>query len=185
MRLFTAVWPPDGVLRALRDALDAEPVWHPEGRWRPVPPRNLHVTLAFHGDDEPGPRARTLAAELAGRPAPWLRLAGLGTFPGVVWARVREADEDGAGASLGGLAAAAGGDPASLRAHLTLARRSRTDDRRYPALAPGARLAPGPWWRPTEALLVRSDRGPDGVGYTPVHRVPLAAPGGRGPGEPG
>lgn len=172
MRLFTAVWPSPEATAALDRALAGGPPWHPDGGWRPVPARRRHVTLAFHGDDEPGPRARALDAALAGLPAPRLRLAGIGTFPGVVWAGVR-ADGPGPGGPLHDLAAAAGADPAAFRPHLTLARRSRSDERHRPALA-GPSPAPGPWWTPAEVLLVRSDPGRDGPVYTPVHRVPLA-----------
>lgn len=174
MRLFTALRPPDDVVEALRAALDGGGPWHPDGRWRPVPPQRWHVTLAFHGQDEPGPRARALDAALAGHRAPWLRLSGAGTFPGVALARVQERAGD--GPPLRALAAAAGADPATFRAHLTLARRSRSDDRDRPALAPGAHLGPGPWWHPAEVVLFRSDPGRHGVVHTPVHRVPLAPP---------
>ncbi|MFP5072984.1 2'-5' RNA ligase family protein [Pseudonocardia nantongensis] len=194
MRLFTAVWPGPEAAAALEAALAVRPPWHPDGGWRPVPPERRHITLAFHGDDEPGPRARVLDAALAGRPAPRLRLAGVGTFRGVLWAGVETVD-----GALRDLAVGAGADPVAFRPHLTLARRSRGDDRRRPALADDPGPAPGPWWTPAEVLLVRSDtsrsdtvrgdtsrgdtvRGDtrrDGAGrsgpvYTVVHRVPLA-----------
>lgn len=162
MRLFTALWPPAPVGAALRGALVP-----PEGRWRPVRPESRHVTLCFHGDDDPVRRAGALDAALAGAPAPRLRIAGTGTFPGVLWAGVEPAD------ALVDLASRAGADPAVFRAHLTLGRRSRSADRAAPAVS--VDLAPGPpWWTPTEALLVRSDPGPvTGPVYRTVHRVPL------------
>ncbi|BBG00755.1 MULTISPECIES: 2'-5' RNA ligase family protein [Pseudonocardia] len=182
MRLFTALWPPAPVLAALRVA----PAVPSEGGWRPVRPENLHITLCFHGEDDPVRRAEALDAALAGAPAPRLRLAGIGRFPGVLWVGVQPAD------ALLDLAARAGADPARFRAHLTLARRSRTADRAaapepepepvpVPVPVPGLGLGPGPgpWWTPAEALLVRSDPGPvNGPGsggpvYRTVHRVPL------------
>ena len=186
MRLFTAVWPPDEAVAALAGAL-APPPWHPAGHWRPVPPVTWHLTLCFHGDDDPDRRAGALDVAFAGVTAPRLRFAGLGTFPGVVWAGVDQhpdqhpdqqldrhnagTDQQAAGpvGDLRDLAARAGADPSSFRAHLTLARRAR-GDRRRPVLVSGAALGAGPWWRPAEVLLVRSDPGPR---YTPIHRVVL------------
>ncbi|MEQ3555007.1 RNA 2',3'-cyclic phosphodiesterase [Pseudonocardia nematodicida] len=166
VRLFTALWPTPEADAALTAALAASPPWHPDGEWRPVPPERRHVTLCFHGLDRIGPRARALDDALAGTPLPRLRLAGLGTFPGVLWAGVRD-DPPGA---LARLAVAAGADPAGFRAHLTLARRAR-GARGRPEFAEGAALPAGPWWRPGAVLLVRSDLGPAGPDHTPVHRV--------------
>ncbi|MEU6697439.1 2'-5' RNA ligase family protein [Pseudonocardia sp. NPDC046786] len=171
MRLFTALWPPAPVVANLRAALAQRP-WPPGGGWRPVPPEDWHVTLCFHGEDDPARLAGALDTALAGAPAPRLRLAGTGRFPGVLWAGVQPAG------ALADLAARAGAGPAGFRAHLTLARRSRTAERAAP---PGERTdpdpAPGPWWTPTEVLLVRSDPAhgaPAGAPvYRAVHRVPL------------
>ncbi|ANY08380.1 2'-5' RNA ligase family protein [Pseudonocardia sp. HH130630-07] len=169
MRLFTALWPPREVVEALAAAVDAHPPWHPDGAWRPVDPGSWHLTLCFHGEDDAATRARELDRAFAGATAPRLRLAGTGTFPGVVWAGVAPPG------ALADLAVRAGADPSAFRAHLTLARRSRRD-RDRPELAPGRpadrRSAPveGRYWTPTEVLLVGSE---PGGRYTPVHRVPL------------
>ncbi|MFP5023038.1 2'-5' RNA ligase family protein [Pseudonocardia phyllosphaerae] len=190
MRLFTALWPPDDVAAALDEHLRASPPWHPDGGWRLVPPRNRHITLCFHGDDDPAVRAGILDRDLAGAAAPALRLGGPGTFPGVLRLAVRSApavpgtpdrrtaDPGPAHAhALCELAARTGADPSSFHPHLTLARRSARADRERPALRDGAAEDPvGPWWTPAEALLVRSDLTPDGPVYTPVHRVPLVVP---------
>lgn len=169
MRLFTALWPPPAAVDALATELASAPPWHPDGAWRPVDPGSWHLTLCFHGDDDPDARAAALDAAFAGVPAPRLRIAGTGTFPGVVWAGVEP------GGVLDDLAARAGADPSSFRAHLTLARRRPADRPRPDALTGAGGVRPGPWWTADEVLLVRSDPGPR---YTPVHRVRLTVPSG-------
>jgi RNA 2',3'-cyclic 3'-phosphodiesterase len=72
IRLFCALSLPDEVVDAVLD-------WQaglPEGRFRPVPPDNLHVTLAFLGH-RPRRDVEPVAAELeaAGRVARPIRLA--------------------------------------------------------------------------------------------------------------
>ena len=156
MRLFTALWPPAEVL---------PDVVVPDG-WRPVPAERWHVTLAFHGVDDPAVRAADLDGRLSGARAPRLRLAGCGTFPGVLWAGVVAAGPDDL-AVLHALVAGAGGDPDTYLPHLTLARARR---RRRPVVP---YLPPGPWWTPAEALLVASESDATGLHYRPVHRVPL------------
>jgi 2'-5' RNA ligase len=173
MRLFTALWPPPEALDALEQALEpADLASRPE--WRAVPRERLHLTLSFHGDDDPARRAAVLDDRLTGLPAPRLRLAGAGAFPGVLWAGVQTDDA----AALEALVAGAGADPSGYVAHLTLARRSGRR-RGRPALADLPALPPGPWWVPGEVLLVASSRDAQGLRYRPVHRVPLGRPAGR------
>ncbi|MBW0105975.1 2'-5' RNA ligase family protein [Pseudonocardia sp. KRD291] len=172
MRLFTALWPPPDAVSALRAdvaglGLDDDPAWRrsPTARW--------HVTLAFHGEDEPGRRARELQQRAAGAPAPRLRIAGTGEFPGVLWAGVEPAGPSDADA-LAGLVALAGGAPDRFVAHLTLARAARRRGRAaVPAPAGSRDLPAGPWWTPSEVLLVASRGTRSGLVYEPVHRVAL------------
>jgi 2'-5' RNA ligase len=161
MRLFTALWPPADVIDVLEGA--AGGIADLPG-WRPVPRERWHLTLAFHGEDDPDHRAAELD-ELTGAIAPRLRLAGAGSFPGVLWAGLETADR----AALDALVAGAGGDPGTFTGHLTLARRSGRR-RGGPGLPD---VPPGPWWTPGEVLLVASERDASGPRYRPVHRVPL------------
>lgn len=167
MRLFTALWPPASAIDALRaDAGDEVP-----RGWRRTDVTTWHLTLAFHGEVDPGVSARRLERAAHGLPAPRLRLAGAGEFDGVRWAGV---EVDG---SLDGLVTAAGGDPTRFVAHVTVLRR-----RPRPGPDPEARPATpwsghrGPWWRPGEVLLVASEPGRGGMRYRVIHRVPLAPP---------
>jgi 2'-5' RNA ligase len=171
MRLFTALWPPAEAVAALLAA--TAPAAEPPG-WRAVDPASWHLTLAFHGEADAGVLARRLDSAAGGAPAPRLRIAGAGAFPGVRWAGV----ETDAPEELARLVTAAGGDQAAFVPHLTVLRR-----RRRPG--PGAHADPparwashrGPWWRPGEVLLVASEPARGGSRYRPVHRVPLAGPG--------
>ena len=116
MRLFTALWPPAEAVSALV-AATGEP---PPG-WRAVDPASWHLTLAFHGEADPGVLARQLDRAAGGLAAPKLRIAGAGSFVGVRWAGVQvDAPE-----RLAHLVTAAGGDPAEFVAHLTVLRRRR------------------------------------------------------------
>ncbi len=161
MRLFTALWPPADVL----DVLDRSVAGFADlPGWRPVPRERWHLTLAFHGEDDPDRRAAVLDG-LAGAPSPRLRLAGTGSFPGVLWAGLETADR----AALDALVAGAGGDPGTFTGHLTLARRSGR--RRGRPDVPD--VPPGPWWTPREILLVVSELHAAGPRYRPLHRVPL------------
>jgi 2'-5' RNA ligase len=186
-RLFTALWPARAALAALRRELEADGGWPPEG-WRATPVVRWHVTLGFHGEAEPGIQARLLEARAAELPAPWLRLAGAVSFPQVAAVGVVPAGEADA-AALAELVVAAGGDPASFRGHLTVARTSRRRDE-PPAAGPLGRHV-GPWWCPAEVCLVRSELTTAGPRYTVLHRVPLharprpaAGPGHAGGGSP-
>jgi 2'-5' RNA ligase len=169
-RLFTALVPPPEALERLRARLAADPRrWPPEG-WRAVPVSRWHLTLCFHGPADPGVLARELDERAAGRAAPWLRLAGAVAFRRVSAAGVEVSDPADA-AALSALVRAAGGDLASFRAHLTVARTSRRSD----VPPPGGPLAGfvGAWWRPAEVCLVRSDLTSGSPRYTVLHRVAL------------
>jgi 2'-5' RNA ligase len=118
MRLFTALWPPAEAVAAL--AAVTAPAGSPSG-WQAVDPATWHLTLAFHGEADPGVFARRLDRAVGGVPGPRLRIAGAGAFPGVRWAGV-EADVSG---RLAALVTAAGGDPAAFVPHLPVLRKRR------------------------------------------------------------
>jgi RNA 2',3'-cyclic 3'-phosphodiesterase len=167
MRLFTAFWLEDAAVEALREVADPD---EPPAGWRAVDPGSWHITLAFHGEADPGVLARRLDRAVRGRLGPRLRTAGAGVFDGVRWAGV-EAEP---GERLGELVEVAGGRPDRFVPHVTLLRR-----RARPGA--GADLDPpdpwadhrGPWWSPPEVLLVSSEPGRSGSRYRVVHRVPL------------
>lgn len=170
MRLFTALWPPPTVIDALEaDVGDAVP-----RGWRRTDPTTWHVTLAFHGEADPGVAARRLEGSAHGVAAPRLRLAGAGAFDGVRWVGVEAPSPD--GRALDGLVEAAGGDVARFAAHVTVLR-LRPRPGPHPETDPATPWSAhrGPWWRPGEVLLVASEPGRGGVRYRVVHRVPLAA----------
>ncbi|WP_216216310.1 RNA 2',3'-cyclic phosphodiesterase [Amycolatopsis aidingensis] len=167
MRLFSALVPADAAVDSLRAAL-AEAEAPAAGGLRWLPPRQWHITLGFFGEDDPESRADWLATRLAGRPALDLRLAGAGTFPGVLWVGV---SADG----LAGLAAAGGADRLGrpFHPHLSVARgHDRGAQRRLLARLRDYR---GPWWTATEVVLFASEQDRDGVRYTPIERFGLGA----------
>lgn len=165
-RLFTAVVPPAGAVDALaRDVARLPSVpglrWTPRSQW--------HITLGFFGTDDVGARQEWLGPRLAGIAAPRIRLAGSGTFSGVLWCGV-------GGEDIAELAAAAGADEQrrAFHPHVTLAR-----GRPPGGIDPVAELLGdhrGPRWTASEVVLLRSDRGSAGPVYTHVARYPLSAP---------
>ncbi|WP_016699484.1 RNA 2',3'-cyclic phosphodiesterase [Actinoalloteichus spitiensis] len=180
MRLFTALWPPDDVVRDLAAALrrGGEAVDPVPGR--PVPRREWHVTLGFHGEvAEPARRAAGLRAALVGRRAPRLRIAGAGVFPGVLWAGVESAGPEDQ-AALSALVAAVGeADPAEFRPHVTVARWSRRAAPDVTAAVAALQPYTSRWWTPEEVLVVRSDAG-ERSRYSAYQRIALGAGTGRG-----
>ncbi len=143
----------------------------PPRGWRAIDPGTWHITLAFHGEADPGVLARRLDATAHGTGAPRLRLAGAGAFPGVRWAGV-QADPP---AGLGALVMIAGGDPAGFVPHVTVLRlrpRPGPDAEPEPDVPWSGYL--GGWWTPGEVLLVASEAARGGARYRVVHRVPLA-----------
>jgi 2'-5' RNA ligase len=169
-RLFTALVPPRQAITEVREELSSVQVdrvkWTPDERW--------HITLGFFGDDDdPDRRAKWVQRRVAGRPAPRLRLAGGGTFPGVLWVGVEPAERSDV-VALHRLAQAAGSGRRGFTAHLTVARwRVRGMDRL--ALAAPLQGFAGVWFTPAEVLLMRSDPGEVGEGpvYSVVSRTPL------------
>lgn len=179
MRLFTALWPSEAAVRHLSaavDRLDRDRLAAATAglrKFRFSGPERWHLTLCFHGDDaDPDEVAERLERRIARLPAadpPQLRLAGSGTFRGVLWIGVEPdtADDDRA---LRALVRAAGGDPHGYRAHLTIARwaAGRADRELLPGLFTGYA---GPWWQPRELTVVRSDLREGGPAYRTVHRA--------------
>ncbi len=161
MRLFTALWPPADVV----EALEAH-VGSPPPGWRLMDPSTWHVTLAFHGEADPGVLAGRLDAAVRGAAVPRLRLAGAGAFDGVRWAGVEPAG------SLGGLVTAVGGDVERFVAHLTVLRARPEPGPVSDVPTPWSGHV-GPWWRPSEVVLVASEPARVGGRFRVVHRVPV------------
>ncbi|NKQ57271.1 RNA 2',3'-cyclic phosphodiesterase [Amycolatopsis sp. K13G38] len=171
MRLFSAVLPPPAVAESGWRALAGVRADVPGPRW--VRPQQWHVTLEFYGEADAAERSRWLGTELAGRPAPVLRLEGAGTFARILYLGVY-------GAGLTELATAAGaGRDRPYLPHVTVAR-TRGD---VPPELP-ARLAGyvSETWTATEAVLMRSEPGEGGTRYSVIDRFPLASrPAGESP----
>jgi 2'-5' RNA ligase len=170
VRLFVAVLPDAAVDRAVDAALEVALRRAPDGgRWRPVASSRRHVTLRFHADADPAEVSAGLRAELAGRAAPTLRLAGAGVFGTALWLGVHPDDP----AAWTDLVAATGADPDTHVPHLTVA---RARGAAAAAVPPGLAGHCGPAWTAGEVVLVAS-----GVPYRVLDRFPLVG-GGAGPG---
>ncbi|MPY80413.1 MAG: RNA 2',3'-cyclic phosphodiesterase [Actinophytocola sp.] len=172
MRLFAAIVPPAEVLGALDVELDRIDVRSPGSllRWsgRPL----WHLTLAFYGEADLAERTRFVAEHARRHPPLRLRLAGAGTFSGVLWAGI-QGDVDALGELAGVLRDPA--DEKPFHPHLTLARWKRRQAQR-PARRIAAALADfrSPQWRATEVVLMSSVRDRHGSTYTAQVRLPLA-----------
>jgi len=161
MLLFSALIPPPEVVESLRAELDRLDAWADESvRWSP--PERWHITLGFYGEhDEPSHQADALADSLRGSEAPKVWLEGAGIFPGVLWLGVH-------GEGLTGLAADAGAR--DYRPHLTLGRTAREARTPWEQRLAGYRGGP---WTASEAVLMRSDRAPDGPHYRVIRSYDL------------
>jgi 2'-5' RNA ligase len=172
VRLFVALVP-DAAVTAAVDAL--LPAALAGTGWRAVDPERRHVTLRFLADADPVATAGALRRDLAGLPAPTLHTAGAGVFGTALWLGV-----GGLGVGVGvaegwaRLLRAAGADPDSHVAHLTVA---RGRDGTVPETLAGHR---GPSWTPGEVLLVAS-----GTPYRVVEEFPLVGGGARAGGMTG
>jgi 2'-5' RNA ligase len=164
-RLFSAIVPPRPVLAHLAERAAGTPL---PAAVRRIPDRRWHVTLGFFGDDDvEWRRADWLRRRLADQAGVRLRLAGAGTFAGVLWIGVRPEDE------LDRLARA-GGAGSGFRPHLSLARWGAATPDRAELVAPWHDYA-GPEFAVADVRLLRSEHGPDGPVYTEVDRFPLAS----------
>lgn len=116
MRLFVGISPSAEAISHAAGEVDRIASTTPDLRW--IPAQRWHLTLAFLGEVDPDhvPVLSSRLDEVAATHAPIhdLRLAGSGTFPGVLWLGIGDADSHGsAGGSrfaptvqLGGLAEA-------------------------------------------------------------------------------
>lgn len=160
MRLFSALIPPEHVL----DALDAALGPRSDGvRW--IPRSEWHITLGFYGDDDLDRRDAALAAAVPEASTVDIRLAGAGTFRGVLWVGV-----DGDVAEL----AAACGASGRFTAHLSVAR-WKPGPMPRPAADTVRRLQG--WrsgrWRPEAVVLMSSALSHRGAVYTVQRRYRL------------
>lgn len=147
---------------------------------RPVPVRNLHVTLRFVGPADSIGRERLAAVlDLAERGDPFsFRIGGLGGFPRLGKATVAWAAIEGDGGKVAALAgvveeavasAGFGYEERPFRAHLTLARIRPPRDLRSAATgAPSGIRVPV-----TEVVLYRSLAGGRPTVYDPLERFAL------------
>ena len=179
MRLFVALPLPEAVRVPLaRRAAELRPEL-PAARW--VPASNLHLTLVFLGEIEPGRRPaleRALAPCFAGTPPLGLRLSGGGCFPPRRPARVAWVGLEPAPALARlqpAVAAAVAGSlerPPESRpyhAHLTLARCRRPWPRRAVERWERAFAGPqGPAFEVEAGHLMLSRLGPGGARYESV-----------------
>ena len=186
MRLFTALWPSEEAARHLAEAVDrvrstpelAEATGGTRG-FRFVPPQRWHLTLCFHGDDADQQwlsdrldrRLTRLGRQDAEFGPPRLRLAGVGTFRGVLWVGVEPAEERDS-AVLRALVRAAGANPHGYRGHVTVARWSAGRPDRV-ALSDLFSGYAGPWWDAAEVGLVASVHESGQPVYRTVHSVPV------------
>ena len=170
MRLFSAIWPPEPAVAHLKRAFSAVAL---PATLRPTPPQRWHLTLCFYGNDaDPAERADYLDQRLAELPSPRLRLAGAGTFPGVLWVGVRPVaatDRE----LLRGLAVASGAGR-KFRPHITIARWRLNLPAPVPAMHEQLADYRGPAWTAGEVTLVRSEQAHGGPAYTTMHTVTLS-----------
>lgn len=164
-----------------------------EVKW--VEPGNLHLTLKFLGEVDPGATAdiiKALEGVCAGQPPLALSATGCGAFPGARSPRVVWLGLNGEVAALARLAQAVQaaleplGFPAEKRPflpHLTLGRvRSPRRGRggQAPSIAPLGRAlaalatATGPSFLARQVTLMKSTLTRSGPIYEPLHRVTLA-----------
>lgn len=184
MRLFTALWPSDAAIRHMRGAvrgLSQERLTEATralSGFRMMPEAQWHVTLCFHGSADPEHLARRLDRRVLrlSRKEPGLgnlrlRIAGAGTFRGVLWVGVHPEAESDAN-TLRELVRVAGGNPDVYRGHLTLARwnRGRPDRALLGGFLAGYE---GPRWTVPDITLVRSEQHRGGPRYSVMHRVGL------------
>ena len=161
MRLFIAIQLSDEMRRAVRGV--QEEMLRREVRGNYTPVENLHLTLAFIGE-YPDPEGVLQAME--GVPlAPFeLKLSGVGAFGDLWWMGLERSEAlEGYVRRLRHALAEAGipFDRKRFRPHITLVRRATTGGRPMPGVAvPRAQMdAP-------RVVLMRSDRGKDGMIYT-------------------
>ncbi len=163
MRLFIAIPLDEGMRRAVQ-SVQAEFRRHGV-RGNYTKPENLHLTLAFIGE-YPDPDA-VLEAMSAVSPRPMrLRLEGIGAFGDLWWIGLGKCEALEAYVRALRRALAEAGIPFDRKrfsAHITLVRRAECGPKGMPGAAvPEAAMAA------ERAVLMRSDRGRDGMIYTEI-----------------
>lgn len=189
-RLFVAIWPSPGVVKALasgqawlKDQLPPRLV-----RW--TPPAHLHLTLCFLGDvpaNSIDPLIQALATLPRPSAQPRLTLAQAGVFPSpdrprVLWAGVRGNTEILArlrqhlAQTLAPFATAT--LESHFRPHLTLARLApcgQRETRMAMEVIQSCRFPNADPWKVSGCTLMESHRHPEGARYTALKEIPWAA----------
>jgi 2'-5' RNA ligase len=184
VRLFVGIVPPPEAISHAAGAVDRIASTTPDMRW--VPSERWHLTLAFLGEVEPDlvPDLVTRLDQVAAAQTPLeaVRLAGSGTFPGVLWLGIGDVAtelraQSAAGrhyspeVQLGGVAKAIQAEMRAAgihverrpwRAHLTIARWRPSAERDAAAQRVADNLADyaGPAFDVHEFHLVHSVTGP-------------------------
>lgn len=185
MRLFVAFELPERVRQAIESWVAAQRPHLPRAQW--VTTRNLHLTLSFLGDTDPGQLPaieEALDAAFAEAPPLAMRLTEVGGFPKggaarVVWVGV-DADPDLAGIQAQVASAvrtalpAAQLDGRAWKPHITLARCAPP----WPLASVGrlqvaGRALPSLPFRIAEGVLFASELQPTGAVHTQVAVFPL------------
>ncbi|MCZ7530723.1 MAG: RNA 2',3'-cyclic phosphodiesterase [Acidimicrobiia bacterium] len=178
-RAFVAIRPPPPVLDAVARTVDHLRTEHPGLRW--ARRESWHLTLRFLGRvDDPDGVSDALGT-LGDRPAPTLRLAGMGAFPTEQRSRALWVGCPDGFDAFAGLARAVddavapwgfGEADHPAAAHLTVARSRRAFDAREMIGSVGD--APfGPSWTADRIVLYRSTTHPDGAVHDEVVSVAL------------
>jgi len=186
LRLFVAIVPPPAVRDAAAEVLREMRGLAPEGvRW--VPPENVHLTLKFLGNVEPGGVAEVFAAadRAAAGVAPFeLGTRGVGAFPSwrrprVVWLGLDDSGPLARLASRVETAFAGIGFERETRgfsAHLTLGRVKRPGDfTALGAYADAHRDLSVGRWHVTRIAVMKSVLGREGATYEALHEAGLGA----------
>jgi len=161
------VWPPEGVLAALRSIERPE---QPDLRF--TAEDQWHVTLRFLGDVAEQSVTDVVGALAAVGPRPPVDAALLPT-PKRLGPTALVLDVDGLATLAEAVDAAVGrfgGDGRRFHGHVTIARMRRPG--RWPARGIGALAAPAPW-RVESVALVQSDLGRGPATYETLTTVPL------------
>jgi 2'-5' RNA ligase len=171
-RAFLAVVPPPAARAWAAAARDSAAAVVPDLRWSR--PEQWHLTVKFFGA---APDADALAASVAdavhAREPFTLSLGGGGAFPNqrrasVLWLGVQRGSD-----ALAIVAAPFSDDDRPFRAHVTLARTSRSRDVRAAVAALDACGESEPW-TVAEVVLYESDTRAEGAVHTEVARFRLA-----------
>jgi 2'-5' RNA ligase len=171
-RAFLAVVPPPAARAWAGAARNSAAAVAPDLRWSR--PEQWHLTLKFFGAvPDADALAATVADAVREREPFTLSLGGGGAFPNARWASVlwlgtREGSE-----ALSSLAAPFADDDRPFRAHVTLARASKSRDVRDAVAALDACGESQPW-TVDEVVLYESDTRAEGAVHTEVARFRLA-----------